>query len=907
MGATVDDRREIFGWVVYDWANSTFVTTVATTLLGPYLTALAQRAVGENGVVLSLGLLGSVTAKSLFPFCVSASVFLQVFLLPVLGAVADYSHLKKRLMALLCYAGASSTCLLFAIRDGRYLLGSLLFIVANLCFGGSVVLYNAFLPEICTEDQRDRVSSRGYAFGYLGGGLLLALNLALVVGAPRLGITADLAVRLSLLSAGLWWGGFASFTFSRLAVRAAARPRPEGGGYLAIAGSELRDTFRELVRLRHTLTYLVAYSFFNDGIQTVVAVASVFLSQELFVARGLEVDQSFLIGLILVIQFVAFAGSLVFEKIAASVGTKNAILLSLAGWSAAIVYAYRFLETTTQAWGMSAVIALVLGGSQALSRSFFSRMIPAGREASFFGLYEISERGTSWIGPLIFGIVVGVTNSYRQAILALVVLFVVGTVILVFNDTNRAIREAGNVPPAPSTRRVFASWARRILDGVCALVARALLRIFFRKVEVVGLERVPRGMPLLVVANHVNSLVDPLLILGFLGLRPRILAKNTLWRHPIVAPLLVLAGAVPVYRRQDGGRVSRNMETFDRCQSVLARGEAVLLFPEGTSHSHPHRLPLRTGAARIALEAERARGPLSLRIVPVGLTYEAKSEFRSRVLVFVGDPIDPAPEALLYASDRRVAVQALTDRMGEELDSLTLNHSTWEEARLVDRAVDLVAGLRGFEAKGNSLADRVTLRARVMRQHAALSSADPEQASRLAAAVARYDSAAQIAGFDESQIDVRPAAEEAVGWGPRVLLSVPIWLGYVFNWIPYRLTGRVAARFARSPDDPATHKLLAGLLLFPLCWCGEAGVGWWLGGAIGALGVAVLAPACGLAAMARFGRSTHPSPERLEAHGQALERLRRERAALRLELASVIAAASPTPPSDDPVRPGPSQ
>ena len=309
-------------------------------------------------------------------------------------------------------------------------------------YGASVVLYNAFLPEICTEDRRDQVSSGGYALGYLGGGLLLVANLALVLKAPRLGLSGDLAIRLSLLSAGLWWGGFSLVTFSRLRVRAAARVRPANRGYLRIALSELLATFRELGRLRQTLRYLVAYSFFNDGIQTVVAVASVFLSQELFVARGLPVDQSFLIGLILMIQFVAFLGALAFEKVAAAVGTKRAILASLVGWCGAVIYAYAFLQTTTQAWGMSAVIALVLGGSQALSRSLFSRMIPAGREASFFGLYEISERGTSWIGPLIFGVVVAVTNSYRQAILCLVVLFVVGTFLLVLTDTDRAAREA---------------------------------------------------------------------------------------------------------------------------------------------------------------------------------------------------------------------------------------------------------------------------------------------------------------------------------------------------------------------------------------------------------------------------------------------------------------------------------
>src|SRR5215212_996500 len=146
----VNDRREIFGWVMYDWANSAFSATVATTLLGPYLTALAQNALGENGTVLSFGPLGRVTAKSFFPFCVAASVFFQTFLLPVLGAIADYSHLKKRMMALFCYAAVVATCLLFFITDGLYPLGGLLFIFANLCFGASIVFYNAFLPEITT-------------------------------------------------------------------------------------------------------------------------------------------------------------------------------------------------------------------------------------------------------------------------------------------------------------------------------------------------------------------------------------------------------------------------------------------------------------------------------------------------------------------------------------------------------------------------------------------------------------------------------------------------------------------------------------------------------------------------------------------------------------------------------------
>src|SRR5437868_2644831 len=443
----INDKREIFGWIMYDWANSAFYTTVVGALFGPYLTSLAQASVGENGTILSLGFLGSVTAKSLSTLTVSFAVFSQIFLLPILGAIADYSNLKKRLMIIFCYIAVAANCLMFFITGNLYLMGSLLFIIANLGFGGSIVLYNAYLPEITTEDRRDKVSSQGFAWGYMGGGLLLALNFLFVSIAPKIGISKGMAVRLSLMSAGVWWGGFAIITFKRLKTRAPEKSLPPGKNYLSIGLSQLAITFRELSRLRYTLRYLIGYLFYNDGIQTVIGAASVFLAQELFVARGLEAPDSFLLSIYLMVQFVAFGGALLFERIAAWVGTKNAILVSLAIWSGIVIYAYGFLQTTNQAWIMAAMIAIVLGGSQALSRSLFSRMIPKGRESSFFGLYEVSERGTSWMGPLVFSIVVAHTGSYRQALLSLIFFFVVGMLILFFTDTDRAIHEAGNVLP----------------------------------------------------------------------------------------------------------------------------------------------------------------------------------------------------------------------------------------------------------------------------------------------------------------------------------------------------------------------------------------------------------------------------------------------------------------------------
>jgi MFS transporter, UMF1 family len=428
---------------MYDWANSAFYTTVVGTLFSPYITRLAQSYVGENGVVLDLGPLGNVTAKSLPTLCVSISVGAQVFLLPVLGALGDYSNLKKRLMAFFCYVGVVANCLMFFIKGGLYVFGGVLFIIANVAFGAALVFYNAFLPEIATEDQADKVSSRGFAYGYLGGAILLALNLLLVLRAEQIGMSTELAVRLSLLSAGVWWGGFALLTFFLLKSRPSKKELPPGKNYLSVGVSEIVDTVKHLRRLPLTARYLLAYLVYNDGIQTVVFAASAFLEQELFPGG----NPQFLLEIFLMVQFVAVGGALLFERLAYLIRTKNAIIVSLVIWAAVVIYAYKFLNTVPEAWIMAGVIAIVLGGSQALSRSLYSRMIPRGEEAAFFGLYEVSERGTSWMGPLLFSIVIARTGSYRQALLSLIFFFVVGLVLLWFTDTDKGIHEAGHLAP----------------------------------------------------------------------------------------------------------------------------------------------------------------------------------------------------------------------------------------------------------------------------------------------------------------------------------------------------------------------------------------------------------------------------------------------------------------------------
>jgi glycerol-3-phosphate O-acyltransferase / dihydroxyacetone phosphate acyltransferase len=373
---------------------------------------------------------------------------------------------------------------------------------------------------------------------------------------------------------------------------------------------------------------------------------------------------------------------------------------------------------------------------------------------------------------------------------------------------------------------------RRLLDDVLSLFARIVLHVFFRDVEVKGLEnlRTVDGS-LLLVANHVNNLIDPFLLLAFVGRRPRFLAKSTLWSHPVVAPLLVLMGALPVYRRQDGARVSRNMETFGRCRTLLGAFGTVALFPEGRSHNEPGPLPLKTGAARIALETAERFPEVRLRIVPVGLIYEDKERFRSRVLVHVGTPIDPSPEAARHAADKGGAVRTLTERIAAGLEAVTVRFASWEEARLVDRAVELAT------VTEVPLSTRRELWQRLVSGYQRLLSQDPERARDLLARLRAWDAAEQGGVLRRTRIR------------RTIVFLLPGSLGVVLNWLPYRLPGWLAGALTRFPDEPATYKLVSALILFPLTWATEVALAAYVGGWVWGLGMLVAAPASGYAAL----------------------------------------------------------
>lgn len=443
--------RAVSGFALYDVANSAFVTTVVTALGGPFLTALATGAAGADGRV-GLGLV-SPRAGSLYAYAVTVSVLLQVLLLPVLGALADRPQAKRRLLAVSTGVGSVATLALALVPTGAVVLGLLALVVANLAFGAAVLAYNAYLADVAELADRDRVSARGYAAGYAGGGLVLAVALALVTAAGTLGISRGTAVRLAIVLSAVWWAGIGAVAVRRLdAVRGLPGwrdgPPPQPLAH-QVAGSlhQLRGSLRALRALPGTARYLVAFLLFNDAIQAVIALSGVFLENELFVAKGRPADDAtpFLLTLILLIQVVAVAGAAGSARLAKRFGPAPVLLGTLVIWVLIVGYAVVGLRTQAGAYGLGVAIALVLGGSQALARSLFSAMTPQDRQASFFGFFELAERGTAWLGTLVFAVVLDVTGSSRNALGSLVLLFVLGGALLARTDTGAAIADARRV------------------------------------------------------------------------------------------------------------------------------------------------------------------------------------------------------------------------------------------------------------------------------------------------------------------------------------------------------------------------------------------------------------------------------------------------------------------------------
>jgi len=439
--------------------------------------------------------------------------------------------------------------------------------------------------------------------------------------------------------------------------------------------------------------------------------------------------------------------------------------------------------------------------------------------------------------------------------------------------------------PHPMIRR-FARWA---------------LDTFFREIEVRGLEHVPDGGPVVFVANHINGLVDPGLLMAFMPRMPRFLAKSTLWRHAVAKHLVRWAAAIPVYRRQDPGvDTSRNAETFAACHKVLAAGGTIALFPEGRSHNEPTLVELKTGVSRIVLQAEEEYGPLGTRLVPVGLTFDDKSRFRSRVLVWIGEPLDPTPEIEKHRTEPSEAVRSLTDRVRAALAQVTLNYPSWREAKLIERAAEIWERPSGELPAERDLGAHFEIRRAFIDGYRELEGSEPERLVDVARAVRDYDELLGLLELRDAQVASSYPPRGVwrfVGRSvERLVVRLPLAIaGTVLSWVPYRLVGWGAERWGHPKDKMATYKVLGSAILYPLFWLAEAGAAAWLGGVWAALAVLILAPVASVVAMRFQERGGHFRREArayllLRSQQRSIAELRRLRTEVRAAVAELAEA-----------------
>jgi UMF1 family MFS transporter len=439
------------GWYGYGWASHTFEATVVAVFAGRYLSAVADNAAGTDDGTGRLHVLGlPIASGSLYSYTIGLGSLLLFVLLPIVGAIADRTGRKREMLLGFGYTSAVLCALMIFIGETSWVLGALLILGAYLTYSAAKIVYNSILPDIAGPDERDKVSSVGWAIGYMGGGVLLAINF---VWSFFIDDKALLA-RFSLSSAGVWWMLFAIIAVVKLRhlPKPAESLTPVTGSVFTAGFRELRKTLRQARAYPLTLTFLIAYLIYYDGISTVTSMAAVYADKEL------HLEETFLLTTILVVQFVAFGGALLLGRLAERWGAKRTIMGGLVVWIAVVVVAYFVQEHAQwQFFSLAIVLALVLGGTQALSRSAFSGMIPRGKEAEYFSLYEVSSSGTSFLGPVLFGLTLQFTDSYRYAILAMILFFVVGLALLSRINVRKAIVDAGNTPPASmkeSSRKV---------------------------------------------------------------------------------------------------------------------------------------------------------------------------------------------------------------------------------------------------------------------------------------------------------------------------------------------------------------------------------------------------------------------------------------------------------------------
>jgi MFS transporter, UMF1 family len=440
-------RPELRAWAMYDWANSAMVTTVVAAVFPIYYYNVA-------GAGLPPGV-----ATFRFGIATTLGLAIVAILAPILGAVADYSGIKKRMLGLFMLLGVGSVAGMFFIDHGDWRLASILFVLANVGAGGSFVFYDSLLPHIAREDEVDRVSTAGYALGYLGGGILLAFNLAWITAPHWFGLPAGpdltpreatLPARLAFLSVAIWWILFSIPLFRRVSEppRRLEPDESRRDSPIRVAFHRLRETFRELRGFRQAFLMLLAFLIYNDGIGTIIKMATIYGSE-------LGIDQTSMILAILVVQFVGIPFTFLFGMLAGRVGAKRSIFVGLLVYTGISILGY-YMTTATHFMILAGLVGMVQGGTQALSRSLFASMVPPHKSGEFFGFFAVFEKFAGIAGPAIFAMTIALTGSSRNAILSVIGFFVVGAILLAMVDVEEGRRvareaEAGvREVPAPS-------------------------------------------------------------------------------------------------------------------------------------------------------------------------------------------------------------------------------------------------------------------------------------------------------------------------------------------------------------------------------------------------------------------------------------------------------------------------
>jgi UMF1 family MFS transporter len=416
------DKKIIRSWAMYDWANSAFSTTILATVMPIFYSGVA----GKN--------LGPTTATAYWGYTQSVSLFLIVLLSPVLGAIADAGKGKKGFLRFFTALGAVSSILMATIGEGEWLWASILVLIGSLAFAGATTFYDAFLTDVAPEASRDQVSTTGYAYGYIGGGLLLALSLALIQFHDRFFLTKLAATQLSFLSVGIWWWVFSLPLFRHVRERAPKKPVPP---MLILAKTGVRRVWTSLTQVRkypELLKFLIAFWFFNDGINTIIKMATIYGTE-------IGIGQTDLIAALLITQFVGIPCTFLFGNIARRIGGKPALIVTLICYLLIVILGY-FMKNAVHFYLLAVFVGFVQGGSQALSRSLFSLLVPVHKNAEFFGFYGLCGKFSAIFGPAVFGLVGQLTGSSRNGIASLALFFIIGIILLLVVDLEKGKRQA---------------------------------------------------------------------------------------------------------------------------------------------------------------------------------------------------------------------------------------------------------------------------------------------------------------------------------------------------------------------------------------------------------------------------------------------------------------------------------